>query len=181
MAKKKFQWEADSGLKRDELPPPPDRAKRRRDGDESDKLVQELVALPLYERRKLPIEPEVLEGLAEIDRLMAKAAVRGGMRRQRLYVAGLLRHTDLDALREAMPSHGGVSLHEHQLQLAEHWRRRLVGGGDDTLGELLDEFPQGDRQQLRQRIRQAKKEVAAEKPGKAFKALFQDVRALLEG
>ncbi len=179
MAKKKFQWEAESGLPRDTPPPPRERSRQKRDADAVDALVQELLDLPPHERTALPLEPDVVAGLAEIERLQDKGTVRGGLRRQRLYVAGLLRGVDLEALREAMPQHGGVSPREQHLQMVEHWRRRLIDGGDDALDELVTEAPSADRQALRQRIRLAKKEQEAGRPGKAFKALFADLRDAL--
>ena len=179
MAKKKFQWEADSGLRRDEPPPLRHRTARKREADAVDQLVQDLLELPSYERAALPLDDEVLTGLLEIERLLAKGDVRGGMRRQRLYVASRLRLLDVDAVREAMPGSGTISPRERGLQAIERWRKKLLAGDNDVLELLLTEFPSGDRQQLRQRIRQAKKEVAAGKPAKAFKALFADLRELL--
>lgn len=178
MPKKKFQWEADSGLPRDAPPAPRDRGVRKREADAVDQLVDDLLAVPAYERKNLPLDEDVLEGLITLQDL-ADRSVRGGMRRQRLYVAGRLRLADTDAVRAAMPQHGGISPREQVLQLAEHWRKRLLRDGDTALDELLVEFPDADRQILRQRIRQAAKEQAAAKPGKAFKALFADLRALL--
>ncbi len=179
MAKKKFQWEADSGAARDQPPAPRHRTQRKREADAVDRLVQELVDLPPHERRALPLDADVLEALAEIVRLQDKGLVRNAIRRQRLYAAGLLRHCDLDAVRDAMPAHGGVSPRERALQLAEHWRRRLVEQGDPALDELLGEFPTADRQRLRQRVRQARKEQGAGTPGKAFRELFAELRATL--
>ncbi len=179
MAKKKFQWEADSGEPRDQQPAPRGRTERKREANAVEQLVRDLLDLPVYERQELPLEPEVLEGLREIERLLAKGTVRGAMRRQRLRVASLLRPADLDALRDAMPQHGGVSPRERALQAAEYWRGRLLKEGDAALDELLAELPHADRQALRQRIRQASKEQAADKPGRAFKELFADLRAVL--
>ncbi len=178
MGKKKFQWEADSGLPRDVPPAERERSQRKREADAVDALVQDLLDLPVYERKALPVHADVLAGLAVIDDLSTRGSVRSGLRRQRLYVAGLLRYEDLDALREALPQHGGVSPREQALQVVEHWRRRLVEGGDEVLDELVEAFPAADRQALRSLIRRAQKEHAAEKPGKGFKALFAELRAL---
>ena len=189
MAKKKFQWEAGSGQLRDQPPAPRHRTQHKRDALAVERLVAELLDLPAYERSQLPLEDDVLEGLLEIERLLAKGTVRGALRRQRLFVAGLLRPADLDALRGAMPQHGGVSPRERTLQLAEHWRRRLLKEGDEALDALLLEFPTADRQGLRQLVRNARRErdadeagdgkPAAGKAGKAFRELFAELRGLM--
>jgi ribosome-associated protein len=62
---------------------------------------------------------------------------------------------------------------------AEHWRERLLAGGDDALGELLAEHPGADRQQLRQLVRNALDERAKNKPPRAFRELYRAVLALL--
>lgn len=61
----------------------------------------------------------------------------------------------------------------HQLELL---RDRLVTEGDKALGELLDEHPELDRQQLRQMIRSGKKELETGKPVGAGRKLFRYLR-----
>ncbi len=175
--KTRFQWEADSGLPRDVPPPPRDRSKRKREADAVDRLVAELLAVRPSDRKRLPVGDDVLDGLVELERLR-KAGATGGLRRQKLYVAGRLRQVDLEALREAMPRPGEASERDRALARAERLRRKLLAD-DAALEALLEAHPHGDRQVLRQRIRQARKEQAAGKPGKAHKALFADLRALL--
>jgi ribosome-associated protein len=55
----------------------------------------------------------------------------------------------------------------------ERIRLDLINKGDDRANELLEKYPSLERQKLRQLIRQAKKEVEAEKPAKGYKDLFQ--------
>ena len=129
----------------------------------------------------MPIPEDAVDGLKDLRRLEAMGA-RGGLRRKRLQVAGLLRRGDVEAVREALSGTGHVSPRERGLQQVEHWRRRLLHDGDEALAELLQEHPNGDRQRLRQLIRQARKDEA--KPGerapKSFRELFSVLRALLE-
>jgi ribosome-associated protein len=49
-----------------------------------------------------------------------------------------------------------------------------------ALTELLDKYPEADVQQLRQLIRNAKKEISLEKPIKSSRLLFKYLRALFE-
>ena len=61
----------------------------------------------------------------------------------------------------------------------EQTRDDLIAQGDAGLNPLLETYPQLERQRMRQLIRQAAKEVKQEKPGKAFKELFQILKDLM--
>jgi len=182
MAKKaKFQWEADSGLPRDHPLPPRDRSKRKREVKAAEGLMDKLAELSPSDLGAMPIRPELIEELADLCRLKAMGS-KGGYRRKRLRVAGLLREEDLDEVRSALPEAGNASPRELVLQQAERWRERLLVGGDPVLEELLSNHPGGDRQRLRQLVRRAAK--AKIEPGspapKAYRELFAAVRDLLE-
>ncbi len=182
MAKKaKFQWEADSGLPRDRPLQPRERSKRKREAKAAEGLMDKLAELAPSELRAMPIRPELIEELADLCRLKAMGS-KGGYRRKRLRVAGLLREEDLEEVRAALPESGNVSPRELILQQAERWRDRLVVGGDSVLEELLSDHPGGDRQRLRQLVRRATKESIepGERAPKAYRDLFAAVRELLE-
>jgi ribosome-associated protein len=182
MAKKtKFQWEADSGLPRDQPPPPRDRSKKKREVKAVEGLMDRLLELSLSELKVMPMSADVVEGLADLRRLKAMAS-KGGYRRKRLRVAGLLRAEDLDAVRAAMPEGGNISPRELILQQAERWRDRLLSEGDPALEELISLHPEVDRQRLRQLVRQANKGSAqpGERSPKSYRELFSMVRELFE-
>lgn len=65
--------------------------------------------------------------------------------------------------------------HFHRL---EKWRDRMLVEGDGALNEFLENYPQADRSQLRQWIRNANKEAEQNKPAKSAKALFQYLKSL---
>lgn len=179
MGKKKFQWEAGSGEPRDQPPAPRNRTANKREADAVDRLVTELVALPDHELVKLPLGDPSIEAVRELRRL-ERRNVRGGLRRQRLAAASLLRREDLDPVRAAMPAHGGVSPRELALQHVEGWRMRLLRDGDPALDALLEERPDADRQRLRQLIRQATRDAVSpeERHGKAYREIFALLREL---
>jgi len=182
MAKKtKFQWEADSGQPRDQPPPPRDRSKKKREAQSVEVLMDRLLGLSVSDLAALPITEETVEGLIDLRRLKAMAS-RGGLRRQRLRVTGLLRRGDLEALRSALPEQGNVSPREMTLQQVERWRDRLVNGGDSALADLAQQYPPADRQRLRQLTRQVRKDQSKpeERASKSYRELFVVLRTLLE-
>jgi len=62
----------------------------------------------------------------------------------------------------------------------EALRDRLVEEGDDAISEVLNLYPEADRQQLRVLIRNAQKEKAANKPPKSYRQIFSYLRELAE-
>ena len=128
-------------------------------------------------------------GLPESLREAVRAAQRTksfeGRRRQIQYLGKLMRKADADPIREAVAAfqlgHAKDALALHQ---AERWRAELLAD-DEALTRWSREHPASDLQQLRSLIRNARKDVtpepagAAPRHGRAYRELFQFVRAAL--
>jgi ribosome-associated protein len=137
-------------------------------------LGEQLIALKPAELDSLPL-PEDLARAIRDARLMK----RGALKRQRQYIGKLMRDIDPEPIRSAMTQRQQQAVENSRRQhRIEDWRDRLIREGDDALGAALDEFPQADRQQLRQLIRQARKEAEQEKPPKTARTLFRYLRDL---
>lgn len=65
-------------------------------------------------------------------------------------------------------------------RLSEAWRTRLLEGGDEALAALIVEFPNADRQRLRQLIRQSNRTPPDPRSKRAATSLIRAVRTLLE-
>ncbi|MCL6714094.1 ribosome-associated protein [Pseudomonas sp. R2.Fl] len=157
----------------------PSRTQQREEALEVRSLAEQLVALPPARLAKLPIPEDLMPHILETQRITSHIAHK----RQLQYLAKQMRREDdevLAAIRDAMDEGGDAARREAaQLHRAEHWRERLLADGDNALAELLEEFPQADRQRLRQLIRNAGEERAKNKPPHAFRELFREVRELL--
>jgi ribosome-associated protein len=178
--KAKFQWEADSGQPRDQLPASRERSKKRREAKSVEKLIDQLSSASPEQLAALPLTDQAVEGLLDLRRLEAMSA-RSGLRRKRLEVAGLLRRGDVDALRETLSERGSDSPREQAFQRVERWRDRLLKEGDIALDVFLQEHPEGDRNHLRQLVRQASKDrvKSEDRAAKSYRALFQALRSLI--
>ena len=64
----------------------------------------------------------------------------------------------------------------HQIELS---RETLIAGGDIALEEYISKYPEVDRQQLRQLIRNVHNERKANKPPRAYRELFQLLKAIM--
>src|SRR5690606_385829 len=88
----------------------------------------------------------------------------------------------LDAIRDPLDAGGEAAKQETALlHRAEHWRERLLDDGDAALGDLLGEHPHADRQKLRQLVRNALEERHRNRPPRAYRELFREIRDLLSG
>ena len=157
----------------------PSRSQQRRDALDVLALAGQLATLEPGRLAKLPVPERLLPHIAEARRITSHIA----RKRQLAFLAKQMRREDdeaLDAIRDALDAGGEAAKQETALlHRAERWRERLVEEGDDALAELLAEFPQADRQLLRQLARNAVEERRRSKPPKAYRELFREVRDLL--
>ena len=157
----------------------PSRSQQRRDALDVLALAAQLVALEPGRLAKLPVPEHLLSHIADTRRIGSHIAHK----RQLAFLAKQMRREDdevLDAIRDALDAGGEAAKQETALlHRAERWRERLIAEGDDALAELLAEFPQADRQKLRQLARNAVDERNRNKPPRASRELFREVRDLL--
>ena len=157
----------------------PSRTQQRIEALEIRGLAEKLVALPAAQLARLPIPEELMPHIVETQRITSHIAHK----RQLQFLAKQMRREEdevLEAIRDAMDEGGEAARRETALlHQAEQWRDRLLADGDDALAALLEEFPTADRQKLRQLVRNAIDERAKNKPPRAFRDLFREVRELL--
>jgi len=113
--------------------------------------------------------------------LLKKIGKGPALKRQKLYIRKILRQ-DEDLIVEIKEKLAEIELKEKQqnahFHKLEQWRDRLLEEGDAALHDLLDSYPQVDRQQLRQWIRNAQKEKEQNKPPKSAREIFKYLRSL---
>lgn len=74
---------------------------------------------------------------------------------------------------------GDNTVHNAFLQRVEQARTRLLAD-DGSITQFMADFPQADAGKLRTLIRNTKKEQEQNKPPKNFRALFQEIKAVME-
>ena len=157
----------------------PSRSQQRRDALDVLALAGQLATLEPGRLARLPVPEHLLPHIAEARRITSHIA----RKRQLAFLAKQMRREDdeaLDAIRDALDAGGEAARRETaRMHRAESLRERLLDGGDAALGELLDDYPSADRQQLRQLVRNTLDERAKDKPPRAFRELYRAVLALL--
>ena len=128
----------------------------KRDAEALKKLGEKLVELTKAKLDKIPLEDALLEAVNLAQRLQKEAR-----RRQLQYIGN--KHQQQQAML-------------HKLELL---RDELVAKGDDALTDFLTDYPQADRQHLRNLIRTASKEKEQNKPAKAYREIFQYLKEIV--
>jgi ribosome-associated protein len=159
----------------------PSRSQQRREALEILALGEQLVALTEAQLAKLPVPESLLPHIRECKRITAQIAHK----RQLQYLAKQMRREDdevLEAIRDALDEKGDAARREvAAMHRIETWRERLLEGGDAELAALLDEYPAADRQLLRQLVRNTLEERKRNKPPRAYRELYRELRELLAG
>ena len=157
----------------------PSRSQNRRDALDVLELAETLAGLSAAQLARLPIPDELMPHIRETQRITSY----GARKRQTAFLAKQMRKRDdaeIDAIRDAMSKDGEAARRETAaLHRVEALRDALLGfEGDAAMTELLAEHPHADRQHLRQLVRNAHEERKRNKPPRAFRELFRELKAL---
>ena len=159
----------------------PSRGDLRREALGVLELAHRLVEQPAARLLQLPLGDELVALAVAAQRITAQIA----RKRQVGFLAKKLRREDdqtLEAIRAAMEHDKADSRRENAaLHRIEALRDQLIADGDTALSELLVEYPQADRQHLRQLARNAREEKLRNKPPHAYRELFRELRELMQG
>ncbi|WP_025872795.1 ribosome biogenesis factor YjgA [Methylobacillus glycogenes] len=152
------------------------KTKRKAEADAVQDIGVTLVGLPKDKLNKLNLPEALLDAVLEAKRITANGAIR----RQMQYLGRLMRDIDtapiVDQLQRWEGKHTEENARFHRL---ERWRDRLIED-DAAIAEFITAHPQTDAQQIRNLIRNARREQAASKPPKSSRELFKLLRSITE-
>jgi ribosome-associated protein len=124
---------------------------------------------------RMPLSGELLAALAEARRIKSLNALRRHYRR----LGKLLRNEEIAAIQRVIDEiDSGQWAEVARFHALERWRERLLEGDSEAFGTFLDDFPNADRQHLRQLIQAAQRERDRELPPVAYRKLFKYLREL---
>ncbi|MFJ5445949.1 ribosome biogenesis factor YjgA [Methylobacillus methanolivorans] len=155
---------------------PISKTKRKAEADAQQAIGVTLVGLPKDKLAKLELPEALLDAVNEAKRINSN----GALRRQMQYLGRLMRDIDtapiVDQLQRWEGSHNEENARFHRL---EQWRTRLLED-EAALAEFINEYPNTEAQQIRNLIRNARREHAADKPPKSSRELFKLIRGITE-
>ena len=145
--------------------------------DEMQEMGDELIALKTDDLDKIHL-PEDLEKAINEARKMTS---RSSLKRQRQFIGKLIRSLD----HEAISAQLNKVKHAHDTGTAsfkktELLRDKLLANDNNALTEIINIYPDIDRQHINQLVRQALLEKKNEKPPAAARKLFKYLREIEE-
>lgn len=157
----------------DDAPEGPSRSELKRQAQDRQALIGRVLELAPSEWERLGFDERERKALAEGKKIKPS----GARNRQIKYLSKLLDDESLASAEAFLENRHSQQLESNRLFHAlERWRDRLIAEGLDAMGPLLEEYPDLDRQQLRQMIQGAQREHSTGKPAGAAKKLFRYLR-----
>ena len=139
-------------------------------------LGMELTKLSSDTLKKIGLDEELFEAIATYKKITSNSALK----RQAQFIGRLMRDTDPAPIEAYLAKLRGDNVaHNAFLQRVEQARTRLLAD-DGAITQFMADFPQADAGKLRTLIRNTKKEQEQNKPPKNFRALFQEIKAVME-
>ncbi len=155
---------------------PISKTKLKAEADAQQELGVRLSDLPKDKLLKLNLPEALLTAVLDTKKITANGAIR----RHRQYLGRLMREIDTAPILEQLSrwdgKHTAENAYFHGL---ERWRDRMIADSN-VLSEFIALYPNTDIQQLRTLIRNAQKELAANKPPKSSREIFKLLREVTQ-
>jgi ribosome-associated protein len=151
------------------------RTKKKHQVEELQRLGAALVGLPAAQLDALALPAQLVAAVRTAQSITSHEA----RRRQVQFIGKVMRKIDPEPVRAvvaAMANHSAAA-RAGQKRL-EHWRERLIAD-DAALTEFASEHPGTELQEMRTLIRNARKEIAANRPPRAQREMFRVLRGLV--
>ncbi len=160
----------------DEQEERPSKSQLKREMHALQALGETLIAMKPAEWARFPLSDDMLRAIEETSRIRSHE----GRRRHMQYVGKLIRKEDLTAIQGVFDAiEQEKEQRDHAFHRLEKWRDRLVDEGDDAVDLFMADYPNADRQALRQLVRNARKEREQGKPPTSSRKLFKHLRDTL--
>lgn len=155
---------------------PISKTKLKAEADAQQALGVRLSELSKDKLNKLNLPEALLIAVLDTKKITANGAIR----RHRQYLGRLMRDIDTAPIVEQLArwdgKHTAENAYFHGL---ERWRDRMIADSN-ALSEFIALHPQTDIQQLRTLVRNAQKELAANKPPKSSREIFKVLREITQ-
>jgi ribosome-associated protein len=126
---------------------------------------------------RLPLTDALRRALADAPKHTANIA----RKRHIHFIGKLMRDQDVESILVLIDQlDASTRQYNERFHNLERCRDRLITGTDAVLETFVDDYPEADRQHLRQLIRQAQHEAAQNKPPATTRKIFKYIRELDE-
>lgn len=145
---------------------------------EIQKIGETLITLSESQLSKIPLPDNVRDAILQAHTLKKN---NEAMRRHLQYIGKIMRQIELGPILAALHK---IQVHHNQrnkmFHAIEQWRDQLIAQGDEGIQKFLELYPQTDRQQLRQLVRNAKHDREQEKKTGGELSLFRYLKSIID-
>ncbi|KTG28505.1 hypothetical protein AWR38_13120 [Idiomarina sp. WRN-38] len=153
------------------------KSQKKREMAERQKVGTDLVELSDAQLKSMPLDDELRDAVLLARKIRNK---HEGYRRQLQFIGKLMRSRDIEPIEQALSDLRNAHQQETtKFHAVEDARDSLLNGGDEALQSFIENYPQADRQKIRQLMRLAEQQKAQEKPPKAARELFVYLRSVI--
>lgn len=153
------------------------KTERKKECDSLLKLGEELITLKIAELDSFDLPDTLYAAIRDAHKIRQ----HGALKRHKHYIGKLMRGVDAESIEQQLIKiRHKDDVSNARFQNIEKWRDRIIAEGDKALSDLMVEFPQLDRQHIRQLFRKARKEQENNKPPAASRQIFKYLRRLQE-
>ncbi len=155
------------------------KSERKRQMHRLQELGESLTRLSTRQLDELPLSPTLREAINQVQSMNKREA----RRRQLQFIGKLMRREDEATVEQIVHHLEQMQQLRHQDASRHHevedWRDRIIDD-ERAIEDFVSEYPQADRQWLRQVRRQQQRELVQEKPPAAARKLFRYLRDTVE-
>ena len=153
------------------------KTERKKECNDLQKLGEELITLKISELDSFDLPDTLYAAIKDAHKIRQ----HGALKRHKHFIGKLMRSVDAESIEQQLIKvRHKEDVNTARFQLIEKWRDRIIAEGDQALPLLMSEFPQLDRQHIRQLFRKARKEQENNKPPAASRQIFKYLRDLSE-
>ena len=153
----------------------PSKTKLKKEMEDLQKIGEYLVDLPKDLLKKFDLPDSLMHEILEAKNITQN----GAKRRQLQFIGKIMRHIDIDSIRNQLeqikqPSAGKVKL----LHKAESWRNKLIDN-EESFKDFIKIYPHSDSSELQTLIIDCRGTLTS-KSKVSFRKLFKTISTLLE-
>ncbi|MDX1491185.1 MAG: ribosome biogenesis factor YjgA [Pseudohongiellaceae bacterium] len=127
---------------------PPSKSQVKREMTALQDLGEELTTLNKKQLEQLPLADNLLSAIAEYNRLPKSYGAR---RRQLQFIGKIMRNTNAEEIQTALDKMRAPDIAQvRRAQLIESWGEKLLSGDNEQLNKFLSQWPNAERQTIRQ-------------------------------
>jgi len=153
------------------------KTQRKKNCDDVLHLGEQMLTLSKEDLSQMQMQDSLRHAIEEAQRIKS----HGALKRQKHFIAKIMRSMDTEVLSRQLQR----ILHKHDIHSAtfkrmEKWRDAMLEGGDKSINDFIEQYPQADRHHLRQLVRNTKKEQQSNKPPTSYRQIFKYIREVVD-